>query len=139
MAVITQLLKIHSDSENQMIDLTLKISEFVKKSGISKGVITVFVSGSTGSITTIEYEPGLVKDFPEMLNRIIPRDLKYGHEQMWHDGNGHSHVKASLVGPSLTIPFIDETLCLGRWQQIVFIELDTRGRNRDLILQIIGE
>lgn len=139
MAVITQLLKIHSDSENQMIDLTLKISEFVKKSGISKGVITVFVSGSTGSITTIEYEPGLVKDFPEMLNRIIPRDLKYGHEHMWHDGNGHSHVKASLVGPSLTIPFIDETLCLGRWQQIVFIELDTRGRNRDLILQIIGE
>ncbi len=139
MAVITQLLKIHSDSENQMIDLTQKISEFVKKSGISKGVITVFVSGSTGSITTIEYEPGLVKDFPEMLNRIIPRDLKYGHEQMWHDGNGHSHVKASLVGPSLTIPFIDETLCLGRWQQIVFIELDTRGRNRDLILQIIGE
>ncbi len=139
MAVITQLLKIHSDSENQMIDLTLKISEFVKKSGISKGVITVFVSGSTGSITTIEYEPGLVKDFPEMLNRIIPRDLKYGHEQMWHDGNGHSHVKASLVGPSLTIPFIDKTLCLGRWQQIVFIELDTRGRNRDLILQIIGE
>lgn len=139
MDVITQLLKIHSDSENQMIDLTQKISEFVKKSGISKGVITVFVSGSTGSITTIEYEPGLVKDFPEMLNRIIPRDLKYGHEQMWHDGNGHSHVKASLVGPSLTIPFIDETLCLGRWQQIVFIELDTRGRNRDLILQIIGE
>jgi len=139
MTVLTKSLKIHSNSENQMIDLTTEISDFVKKSGILKGIITVFVSGSTGSITTIEYEPGLIKDFPEMLNRIIPRDLEYGHELMWHDGNGHSHVKASLLGPSLTIPFIDGKLCLGRWQQIVFIELDTRGRNRDLILQIIGE
>ncbi len=122
-----------------MIDLTEKISDFVKKSGISNGIVTVFVSGSTGSISTIEYEPGLIKDFPEMLNRIAPRDLDYGHEKMWHDGNGHSHVKASLVGPSLTVPFNDGKLCLGTWQQIVFVELDTRSRNRDLILQIIGE
>jgi len=122
-----------------MVDLTQQTSDFVKKSDISKGIITIFVSGSTGSITTIEYEPGLIKDFPEMLSRIAPRDLDYGHEQMWHDGNGHSHVKASLVGPSLTVPFIDGKLCLGRWQQIVFVEMDTRTRNRDLILQIIGE
>jgi len=74
-----------------------------------------------------------------MLSRIIPKDLKYGHEQMWHDGNGHSHVKASLVGPSITIPFVDRKLCLGRWQQVIFLELDTRSRDRELILQIIGE
>ena len=139
MTVSTYSIKIHSKGENDMVDLTQQISDFVKKSDISKGIITIFVFGSTGSITTIEYEPGLIKDFPEMLSRIAPRDLDYGHEQMWHDGNGHSHVKASLVGPSLTVPFIDGKLCLGRWQQIVFVEMDTRTRNRDLILQIIGE
>ena len=139
MTVSTYSIKIHSKGENDIVDLTQQTSDFVKKSDISKGIITIFVSGSTGSITTIEYEPGLIKDFPEMLSKIAPRDLDYGHEQMWHDGNGHSHVKASLVGPSLTVPFIDGKLCLGRWQQIVFVEMDTRTRNRDLILQIIGE
>ena len=139
MTVSTNLIKIHSKGENDMIDLTEEISNFIKKSGISNGTVTVFVSGSTGSVTTIEYEPGLIKDFPEMLNRIAPRDLDYGHEQMWHDGNGHSHVKSSLMGPSLTIPFIDGGLCLGTWQQIVFLELDTRRRTRNLVSQIIGE
>ena len=139
MIVSTKSIKIHSKEENDMIDLTVEISNFVKKSGISDGIVTVFVSGSTGSVTTIEYEPGLIKDFPEMLGRIAPRDLDYGHEQMWHDGNGHSHVKASLMGPSLTVPFIDGELCLGIWQQIVFLELDTRNRTRNLILQILGE
>ena len=122
-----------------MIDLTEQISNLVAKSGITNGNVTIFVSGSTGSITTIEFEPGLIQDFPEMLNRIAPKNLNYGHEKMWHDGNGHSHVKASLMGPSLTIPFIDSQLCLGTWQQIVFVELDTRSRSRDLILQMIGE
>ena len=139
MVVTTKSIKIHSKGENDMIDLTEEISNFVKKSDISNGTITVFVSGSTGSVTTIEYEPGLIKDFPKMLDRISPRDIDYGHEQMWHDGNGHSHVKASLMGPSLTVPFIDRELCLGTWQQIVFLELDTRNRTRNLILQIIGE
>jgi len=122
-----------------MIDLTPKIGNYLEQSGISNGIITIFVVGSTGSIITIEFEPGLIKDFPDMLSRIIPKDLKYGHEQMWHDGNGHSHVKASLVGPSITIPFVDRKLCLGRWQQVIFLELDTRSRDRELILQIIGE
>jgi secondary thiamine-phosphate synthase enzyme len=139
MTVSTKLIKIHSKGENDMMNLTEEISSFVKKSGISNGTITVFVSGSTGSVTTIEYEPGLIKDFPEMLDRIVPKDLDYGHERMWHDGNGHSHVKASLMGPSLTVPLIDGELCLGTWQQIVFVELDTRSRTRDLILQILGE
>jgi secondary thiamine-phosphate synthase enzyme len=139
MTVTTKIIKIHSKGENDMIDLTEEISNFVKNSGISNGTVTVFVSGSTGSVTTVEYEPGLIKDFPEMLSRIAPKDLDYGHEQMWHDGNGHSHVKASLMGPSLTIPFIDGGLCLGTWQQIVFLELDTRRRTRNLVSQIIGE
>jgi len=139
MTISTRSIKIHSKGENDIIDLTDKISNFVKKSGISNGTVIIFVSGSTGSVTTIEYESGLIKDFPEMLDRIAPRDLDYGHEQMWHDGNGHSHVKASLVGPSLTVPFIEGELCLGTWQQIVFLELDTRERTRNLVLQIIGE
>ena len=122
-----------------MVDLTEEVSNLVVKSGITNGIATIFVSGSTGSVTTIEFEPGLIHDFPEMLKRMVPKNLDYGHEKMWHDGNGHSHVKASLLGPSLTIPFIDSELCLGTWQQIVFLELDTRSRNRDLILQVIGE
>ncbi len=139
MTVSTKSIKINSKGENDIIDLTQKTLDFVKQSGISKGIITIFVSGSTGSVTTIEFEPGLIKDFPDMLSRIAPTDLDYGHEKMWHDGNGHSHVKASLMGPSLTVPFVDGELCLGTWQQIVFVELDTRERTRNLVLQIIGE
>ncbi len=139
MAVITKQIKISSKSENDIIDITEQVADALSKSGISNGTITVFVSGSTGAITTIEYEPGLVKDFPEMLSRISPDDINYEHEQRWHDGNGRSHVKASLVGPSLTVPFKDGQLLLGTWQQIVFLELDTRARTRTLVLQIIGE
>ncbi len=139
LTISTKSIKIQSKGENDMIDLTEKISDVVKKSGIANGSIIIFVSGSTGSVTTIEFEPGLIQDFPEMLKRIAPKNLDYGHERMWHDGNGHSHVKASLLGPSLTIPFIDGQLCLGTWQQIVFLELDTQGRTRNLVLQIIGE
>ena len=139
MTVVSKSIQIRSKGENDMIDLTDQISEFVGDSGISNGIVTIFVSGSTGSITTIEFEPGLIKDFPEMLSRIAPKNLDYGHEQMWHDGNGHSHVKASLMGPSLTVPFSNGELLLGTWQQIVFLELDTRARTRNLVLQIIGE
>ena len=139
MTILTKFVQIHSQGENDMVDMTQKISNFVKESGISNGIITIFVSGSTGAITTIEFEPGLIMDFPEMLNRIAPKDIDYGHEKMWHDGNGRSHVKASLVGPSLTVPFSGGELCLGTWQQIVFLELDTRSRNREILLQIIGE
>jgi len=139
MAVITKQIKISSKSENDIIDITKKVADAISESGISNGIITVFVSGSTGAITTIEYEPGLVKDFPDLLSRIAPDDINYEHEEMWHDGNGRSHVKASLVGPSLTIPFQDGELLLGTWQQIIFLELDTRARTRTLVLQIIGE
>ena len=139
MAVVSKTIKIHSKRENDLLDITSDVEKIVKESKIKTGTVTVFVSGSTGALTTIEFEPGLKKDFPEMLERIAPKNIEYGHEQMWHDGNGHSHVKASLVGPSITIPFTDSQLLLGTWQQIVFIELDTRGRNRTLVLQIMGE
>jgi len=139
MTVITKQIKISSKSENDVIDITEQVANAISESGISNGTITVFVSGSTGAVTTIEYEPGLVNDFPDLLSRIAPDDINYEHEQRWHDGNGRSHVKASLVGPSLTIPFKDGQLLLGTWQQIVFLELDTRARTRNLVLQIIGE
>jgi len=139
MAVVTKQIKISSKSENDVIDITKQVADVILESGISNGTITVFVSGSTGAITTIEYEPGLVKDFPDLLSRIAPDDINYEHEQRWHDGNGRSHVKASLVGPSLTVPFQDGQLLLGTWQQIIFLELDTRARARTLVLQIIGE
>ena len=139
MTVVSKTIKIHSKRENDLIDITEDIQKIVQESKIKSGTVTIFVSGSTGALTTIEFEPGLKKDFPKMLERIAPKDIEYGHEQMWHDGNGHSHVKASLVGPSITIPFNDGQLLLGTWQQIVFIELDTRARNRTIVLQIMGE
>ena len=139
MTVETKSLEIQSKGENEIIDITEEIADIVKNSKIKNGIITIFVSGSTGALTTIEFEPGLLHDFPEMLSRLAPSDIEYTHEQMWHDGNGRSHVKASLVGPSLTIPFTNQSLTLGTWQQIVFIELDIRDRTRKLVLQIIGE
>ncbi|MFY3741801.1 MAG: secondary thiamine-phosphate synthase enzyme [Candidatus Nitrosomirales archaeon] len=139
MTVITKTLQIKTKGELQMIDITEDVSKIVKESKISNGIATVFVPGSTASVTTIEYEPGLLKDFPDMLERIAPKDINYEHENMWHDGNGHSHVRASLLGPSLTVPFTNKQLTLGTWQQIVLIELDTRSRDRSLVVQIIGE
>jgi len=139
MTVITKTLQIKTKGELQMINITEDVSKIVKESKISSGIATVFVQGSTASVTTIEYEPGLLKDFPDMLERIAPKNMNYEHENMWHDGNGHSHVRASLLGPSLTVPFTNKQLTLGTWQQIVLIELDTRTRDRSLVVQIIGE
>jgi secondary thiamine-phosphate synthase enzyme len=102
-------------------------------------LLQFFVSGSTASITTIEYEVGLKKDFPKMLARIAPSEVEYEHDNTWHDGNGHSHVRASLIGPSLTVPFKNKGLMLGTWQQIVLLEMDTRPRKRKIVLQMIGE
>ena len=97
------------------------------------------MSGATAAVTTIEYEPGLKNDFPEMLSRVAPSNIEYMHDNAWHDGNGHSHVRASLVGPSLTIPFINSDLVLGPWQQIVLVEMDTQPRRRSIIVQVMGE
>lgn len=139
MTVITRNIQIKSKSENDIIDITEQVSKIVKESKIENGVVIVFIVGSTAAITTIEYEPGLQKDFPKMLSRLVPREIQYAHDNTWHDGNGHSHVRASLIGPSLTIPFIESHLTLGTWQQIVLLEMDTRPRERKIILQIIGE
>jgi secondary thiamine-phosphate synthase enzyme len=139
MTVITKAIKINSNGENDMVDITDQTLKAVQETNIKDGIVTVFVSGSTGAITTIEYEPGLRSDFPNMLNRIVPRNIDYEHDKTWHDGNGHSHVRASLIGPSLTIPFKDGNLILGTWQQIVFFELDTRSRERTITIQMIGE
>lgn len=139
MAVITKTLRVKTKGEDDIVDISKQTSKAVENSGIKNGTVTIFVSGSTAALTTIEYEPGLLSDLPKMLERIAPKNIDYGHEQMWHDGNGHSHVRASLVGPSLTVPFSNGNLMLGTWQQIVLLELDTRSRERDLVLQMVGE
>ena len=139
MTVVTNNFQIKSKSENDIIDITDQVLKIVKESKIENGAVIVFVVGSTAAMTTIEYEPGLQKDFPDMLSRLVPRDIEYAHDNTWHDGNGHSHVRASLIGPSITIPFIEGHLALGTWQQIVLVEMDTRPRARKIILQVMGE
>lgn len=135
----TRYLELDSKGENHIIDLTPHIIRELEETKVTHGIVTVFVPGSTGAVTTLEYEPGLIKDLPSILERIVPKNIYYAHEETWHDGNGHSHVRASLIGPSLTIPFVDRKLLLGTWQQVVFLELDIRPRRRKIVLQIIGE
>lgn len=139
MTVFTKNIHIRSKSENDIVEITDEVTKTVKESKIQNGGVVVFVVGSTAAITTIEYEPGLQKDFPEMLSRLAPKDIEYAHDNTWHDGNGHSHVKASLIGPSLAIPFVEGLLTLGTWQQIVLVEMDTRPRERKIIIQVMGE
>ena len=139
MVVVSKSIAIQTKGEGDILDLTRTVASILTETKLSSGIVTIFVPGATGALTTIEYEPGLLKDFPDMLERIAPRGLSYEHERRWHDGNGHSHVRASLIGPSITIPFVDGKLSLGTWQQIVFLELDVHRRSRNLMLQIIGE
>jgi secondary thiamine-phosphate synthase enzyme len=139
MKVVSDTIKLHTEGEGDMIDMTSQLSNIVKESKIKNGTVTIFVSGSTAAVTTIEYESGLIHDFPVMLSRIVPKDIEYEHDNTWHDGNGHSHVRSSLIGPSITIPIIHGKLTLGTWQQVVFLEMDTRSRNRTVILQIMGK
>jgi len=122
-----------------MIDITHAVEETVNKSGLNTGICTVFCTGSTGSITTIEYEDGLLKDFPEAMERLAPIDAVYEHHLRWRDGNGHSHIRASILGPSLTIPFVNGRLTLGTWQQITFVDFDNKPRGRKLEVVLIGE
>jgi len=139
MVVVSKEIRVQTKGECDIINLTDKVQEAVGSSGLKDGVVTVFVGGSTAAITTIEYEPGLLQDLPAALERVAPKNVEYKHEEMWHDGNGHSHVRASILGPSLVVPFRDGRLCLGTWQQIVLVELDIRARSRNIILQILGE
>lgn len=132
-------LSVETKGENDMIDITNNLIQILQQANINKGLLTIFVPGSTAALTTIEYEPGLKIDFPSALNRLVPRDIEYEHDKTWYDGNGHSHVKASIIGPSLIIPFRDGILTLGTWQQVVLIEMDTNPRSRRLVIQIMGE
>ncbi|MEA1908465.1 MAG: secondary thiamine-phosphate synthase enzyme YjbQ [Euryarchaeota archaeon] len=139
MSVITRHLNFQTKGDGDIIDITKEVSGALLKSKLADGVVTVFVPGATGAVTTIEYESGLVSDFKDMLERIAPRGIEYMHNLKWGDGNGHSHVRASLLSPSLSIPFASGTMMLGAWQQIIFIDLDNRPRDRELIVQIVGE
>ncbi len=122
-----------------MIDITERVEDIISKSGMSSGVCTVFCQGSTGSIITIEYEEGLLKDFPDAMERIAPRGTTYEHHLRWHDGNGHSHIRASIIGPSLTIPFVNGELTLGTWQQVTFVDFDNKPRMRTIHVMLVGE
>jgi secondary thiamine-phosphate synthase enzyme len=139
MAVFTDSVAVSTRGDSHMIDLTARVQEVVRREGFREGQALVFVSGSTAALTTVEFEPGLQKDLPAALERLAPRGLGYAHEETWHDDNGHAHVRASLVGPSLAVPFQAGRLLLGTWQQIVLVDFDTRPREREVVVQLSGE
>lgn len=139
MKIFSDSIYISTEGFTDIKDLTSEVKKKVKESGIKEGIITLFVPGSTGALTTIEFEPNLCKDFKEIFEKLIPYSASYHHEKTWGDDNGPSHLRASLVGPSLTIPISNGNLTLGTWQQIVFIDFDTTPRRREIILKIIGE
>ncbi|MFH1108819.1 MAG: secondary thiamine-phosphate synthase enzyme YjbQ [Planctomycetota bacterium] len=140
MAVETHEFEIETQGDSQVLDLTDRVAECVGGGRIHHGLVTVFVIGSTAGITTTEYEPGLVNhDLKTAFEDLAPQDARYRHEETWHDDNGHSHVRASLLGPSLTVPLVHRKLQLGTWQQIVLIDFDTRPRTRRIIVQAVGE
>jgi secondary thiamine-phosphate synthase enzyme len=134
----TEKLQIKSKGNNDVINITDSVAAAVSKSGTRDGIVTVFVPGSTAGITTTEYEPGLVNhDLEAAFEKIAPKNARYEHEETWHDDNGHAHVRASLLGPSISVPIVDGELTLGTWQQIILIDFDTMARNRTIICQIM--
>ncbi len=132
-------LHFNTDGFCHVVDVTEQVQERIRESGLLSGIVTVFVIGATAGVTTLEYEPGLIKDVEELFNELAPLNKSYHHEKTWHDGNGFSHVRASLLKPSLTIPFANGRMRLGTWQQIVVVDFDNRPRNRDVAVQIMGE
>jgi len=137
--VKTEKITVKTKGNCDIVDITEQVRDFVGRSGLKEGTVTIFNVGSTGAITTTEFEPGLVNyDLEAAFERIAPRDIRYEHEETWHDDNGHSHVRASLLGPSLNIPVVDGKLTLGTWQQIILVDFDTRPRTRTIVLQIVS-
>jgi len=132
-----EIITLETSGEGDIIDITQEVEKVVKNSGIMNGIVHVFCPGSTGAITTIEYEEGLLHDLPAALERIAPKNAYYRHEERWHDGNGHSHVRASIIGCDITIPFENGKLMTGTWQQIVFVECDVRARKRRIIVSVL--
>ena len=136
---IRDLPSVRTTSNTDIIDMTSQVEEEIQRSAIRNGHVTLFVPGSTAALTTIEYERGVINDLRKAIERIAPNDLYYEHDERWGDGNGYSHVRAALLGPSLHIPIIDGRLTLGTWQQIVLLDFDNRPRNRRIVIQLVGE
>ena len=139
MSVVTKYLDFSTKGNAECVDITPGISNALDETGLDNGVLTVFVPGATGALTTVEYEPGLVRDMEELWERIIPGSARYHHDMTWGDGNGHSHLRATLLGPSISVPFCSGALTLGTWQQVIFIDFDIGSRTRKLVLQFMGE
>lgn len=138
MVVETHEITVSSKGKGDIIDITDEVVQVVKKSKVKEGIVNIFVSGSTASVSTIEYEPGLLKDVPRALDKIAPYGPDYAHHDTWHDDNGASHVRATLMGPGITVPFKEKKLLLGQWQQVCLVDHDTRARGRKLVLTLIG-
>ncbi len=137
--VKTEEIRFSSKGYCHIVNVTDEVARKVAESGINSGTVTVFTPSATSALTTIEYEPGLLKDIPEFFEKILPSNRSYHHDETWHDGNGFSHMRAALVGPDITVPFNAGKLILGTWQQIVFLDFDNRNRDRKLVVQIVGE
>ena len=137
--VVTESISLSSRGNGDIIDITPQVEQQLAKSGVSSGILTLFVAGSTAGVTTIEFEPGLIADFKELWQRLAPQNITYAHDRAWGDGNGHSHVRASLLGASLVIPVSNKRLVLGTWQQVVLVDFDNRPRSRRVVVQVMGE
>ena len=137
--IATEAISFSTNGYCHVVNLTDEIARKVHKSGITSGIVTVFTPSATSGLTTIEFEPGLLEDLPEFFEKLLPSDKPYHHDLTWHDGNGFSHMRSALIGPDITIPFVDGTLQLGTWQNIVFLDFDNRSRQRKVIVQIMGE
>ena len=139
MKIINEKIILNTQGNPDLVDITAKIRDALKSTGLKKGNVTVFVIGSTAAITTFEYEPGVVGDMGELYEKLIPKNKHYSHDDTWGDANGFSHLRAALQGPSLVIPFDGGKLMLGTWQQVVLVDFDNRSRNREVVLQLMGQ
>lgn len=139
MTVATKAIELGTRGNGDIHDITQAVSSAIRETGLQDGIVTVFCPSSTSALTTIEYESGCISDLQRLFNEIVDPARHYAHNARWGDGNGHSHVRAALLGPSLTIPFVDGRLTLGTWQQIVYVDFDNRSRQRRLVAQVIGE
>ena len=137
--ISTHRLSVNTRGDGDTINITSEVEHAIRSSALSDGVVVLFVVGSTAGLTTIEYEPGAVADLNRMFEKIAPRNAEYEHHLRWHDDNGHSHVRAALLGPSLSVPFAGGKLTLGTWQQIILVDFDTRPRRREVVVQLMGE
>ena len=139
MPVKSSSIQLSTRGDADIHDITDQIAQHVAQSGLKDGTVTIFCPSSTSALTTIEYEGGALADLRRLFDEIIPQNREYSHNARWHDGNGHSHVRAALLGPSLTVPFVNGELKLGTWQQVIYVDFDNRPRRRELFLQMIGE